>query len=136
MRSSFTRGPSAPRKFTASRHPTGAGSCTQPFGLAAVSCFSSTTLRHFSDGRASSPKALSGTPVTIHHYVEDCDAAIKRAANAGATVRMPAQDMFWGDRYGVVTDPFGHNWSFATHLKDLTPAELQAAMKETFAQHS
>ena len=48
---------------------------------------------------------------------------------------MPAQDMFWGDRYGVVTDPFGHNWSFATHLKDLTPAELQAATKEAFAQH-
>jgi PhnB protein len=49
---------------------------------------------------------------------------------------MPAQDMFWGDRYGVVTDPFGHHWSFATHLKDLTPAELQAAMSEAFAQHS
>jgi uncharacterized glyoxalase superfamily protein PhnB len=49
---------------------------------------------------------------------------------------VPAQDMFWGDRYGVVTDPFGHNWSFATHLKDLTPAELQATMKEAFAQRA
>ena len=88
----------------------------------------------FCGGKASSPKALGGTPVTIHHYVEDCDAAIQRAADAGATVLMPAQDMFWGDRYGVVTDPFGHNWSFATHLKDLTPAELQAAMNEAFAQ--
>jgi PhnB protein len=47
-----------------------------------------------------------------------------------------AQDMFWGDRYGVVTDPFGHHWSFATHLKDLTPAEVEAAMKEAFAQRS
>jgi hypothetical protein len=46
---------------------------------------------------------------------------------------MPAQDMFWGDRYGVVTDPFGHNWSFATHVKDLTPAEIRVAMKEAFA---
>ena len=53
-------------------------------------------------GKASSPKALGGTPVTIHRYVKDCDAAIKRAADAGATVKMPAADMFWGDRYGVV----------------------------------
>jgi uncharacterized glyoxalase superfamily protein PhnB len=59
-----------------------------------------------------------------------------RAADAGATVLMPAEDMFWGDRYGVVTDPFGHKWSFATHVKDLTPAEVQAAMEEAFAQGS
>ncbi|MET0852152.1 MAG: VOC family protein [Candidatus Rokuibacteriota bacterium] len=90
----------------------------------------------FCGGKASSPKALGGTPVTIHRYVEDCDAAIKRAADAGATVTMPAGDMFWGDRYGVVTDPFGHSWSFATHVKDLTPAEVEAAMKEAFAQHA
>ena len=90
----------------------------------------------FCGGKASSPEALTGTPVTIHHYVEDCDAAIKRAADAGATVLMPAQDMFWGDRYGVVTDPFGHKWSFATHVKDLTPAEVQVAMKEAFAESS
>jgi PhnB protein len=49
---------------------------------------------------------------------------------------MPAQDMFWGDRYGVVTDPFGHKWSFATHLKDLTPAELRTAMAGAFAPRS
>jgi PhnB protein len=90
----------------------------------------------FAGGKASSPRALNGTPVTIHRYVEDCDAAIKRAADAGATVLMPAQDMFWGDRYGVVTDPFGHHWSFATHVKDLTPAEVRAAMNEAFAQHT
>ena len=90
----------------------------------------------FSGGKASSPKALNGTPVTIHRYVEDCDAAIRRAADAGATVVMPPDDMFWGDRYGVVTDPFGHNWSFATHVRDLSPADIQAAMKEAFAQHS
>ena len=90
----------------------------------------------FCGGKASSPKALKGTPVTIHRYVEDCDAAVKRAADAGATVQMPPDDMFWGDRYGVVTDPFGHSWSFATHVKDLTPAEMEAGMKEAFAPHS
>jgi uncharacterized glyoxalase superfamily protein PhnB len=90
----------------------------------------------FCGGKSESPKALQGTPVTIHRYVKDCDAAIKRAQDAGATVLMPAEDMFWGDRYGVVTDPYGHKWSFATHIKDLTPDQMQAAMKEAFAQAS
>jgi PhnB protein len=85
-------------------------------------------------GKSSSPRALKGTPVTLHHYVANCDAAIKRAQDAGATVKMPATDMFWGDRYGVVTDPFGHDWSFATHIKDLTPSEVEAGMKEACAQ--
>jgi uncharacterized glyoxalase superfamily protein PhnB len=53
-------------------------------------------------GKASTPQALTGTPVTIHHYVENCDAAIQRAQEAGATVAMPAMDMFWGDRYGII----------------------------------
>ena len=57
------------------------------------------------------------------------------AQEAGATVTMPAQDMFWGDRYGVVTDPYGHKWSFATHIKDMTPDQMQAAMKDAFVQH-
>jgi PhnB protein len=87
----------------------------------------------FCGGKSQTAKALGGTPVSLHHYVADCDAAIKRAADAGATVIMPAADMFWGDRFGVVTDPFGHKWSFATHLKDLTPAETQAGMKEAFS---
>ncbi len=90
----------------------------------------------FSGGKAQSPKALKGTPVTIHRYVENCDAAVKRAQDAGATVLMPAQDMFWGDRYGIVIDPYGHKWSLGTHLKDLTPAEMQAAMKSAFAHRS
>lgn len=64
-----------------------------------------------------SPKAIGGTSVTIHLEVEDCDAAINRAADAGATVIMPAADMFWGARYGQVIDPFGHVWSFAHTLK-------------------
>jgi PhnB protein len=87
----------------------------------------------FCGGTSSTPIALKGTPVTIHHYVENCDAAIKRAQDAGATVKMPATDMFWGDRYGVVIDPYGHQWSFATHIKDVTPAEMQNAMKEAFS---
>jgi uncharacterized glyoxalase superfamily protein PhnB len=85
-------------------------------------------------GKASSPLALKGTPVSIHHYVENCDAAIKRAQEAGATVVMPATDMFWGDRYGVVTDPYGHKWSFGTHVKDVSPEEMQAATKAAFAK--
>jgi uncharacterized glyoxalase superfamily protein PhnB len=88
----------------------------------------------FCDGKSESPKSLKGTPVTIHRYVPDCDAAIKRAQDAGATVCMPPMDMFWGDRYGVVVDPFGHKWSFATHIQDLTPEQMQANMKEAFSQ--
>jgi PhnB protein len=86
------------------------------------------------DGKPSSPTALGATPVTIHQYVEDCDAAIKRATDAGASVQMPASDMFWGDRYGVVKDPFGHSWAFATHISDPTPEEMEQAMQAMFAQ--
>ena len=86
-------------------------------------------------GKSSSPKALGGSPVTIHQYVQDCDAAIRRAEKAGAGIKMPAQDMFWGDRYGVVEDPFGHTWSFATHQKDLTPDQIQKASEAAFAAH-
>jgi PhnB protein len=88
----------------------------------------------YCDGKSESSKALKGTPVTIRHYVENCDAAIKRAQDAGATVFMPAADMFWGDRYGVVTDPYGNKWAFATHIRDLTPDQMQTAMKGAFAQ--
>lgn len=85
-------------------------------------------------GKSSTPLALTGTPVSLHRYVENCDAAIERAQKAGAKVLMPAADMFWGDRYGVVQDPFGHKWSLATHIKDLTPDEMRAGMNEAFAQ--
>ena len=90
----------------------------------------------FCGGKSESPRALGGTPVTIHRYVPDCDAAIQRAIDAGATVKMPAMDMFWGDRYGVVVDPFGHSWSLATHQRDLTPAEIEKGMRESFAHAS
>lgn len=82
----------------------------------------------FCGGKSSSPLTLKGTPVTIHRFVENCDAAIQRAVDAGATILMPANDMFWGDRYGVITDPFGHNWSIATHIKDLTPEQIVEGM--------
>ncbi|HET7538138.1 MAG TPA: VOC family protein [Candidatus Didemnitutus sp.] len=73
------------------------------------------------------PKTRGGTSVTMHHFVNDVDAAFDRAVKAGATPRMPPQDMFWGDRYGLVEDPFGHNWSLATHQRDLSPEQIAAA---------
>ena len=75
------------------------------------------------------PKALKGSPVTIHLYTEDADALFARAVNAGATVKMPLEDQFWGDRYGKIEDPFGHSWSIATHVRDATDAEMAEAMK-------
>ena len=75
------------------------------------------------------PQALKGTPVTLHLQVEDADAAFARAMRAGAMVTMPLADMFWGDRYGRVTDPFGHSWSIATHVRDVSSDDMVAAMK-------
>ncbi|MBI1233444.1 MAG: VOC family protein [Alphaproteobacteria bacterium] len=75
------------------------------------------------------PDGLGGTPVSLHLIVDDADAWQKRAIEAGATETMPVEDMFWGDRYGMVKDPWGHNWAFATPLKDLSEAEILEAMK-------
>jgi uncharacterized glyoxalase superfamily protein PhnB len=79
------------------------------------------------------PKALKGSPVTIHLYVDDVDAFAARAVKAGAKITMPVADMFWGDRYGKLEDPFGHHWSLATHLRDVSPEEMQQAMKNMAA---
>jgi PhnB protein len=76
------------------------------------------------------PKALKGSPVTIHLYVPDVDAVVERAVKAGAKVTMPVQDQFWGDRYGKLEDPFGHHWSVATHVRDVSPQEMQEAMQK------
>ena len=76
------------------------------------------------------PKALNGSPVTIHHFVEDVDAVVKRAEAAGARVTMPPTDMFWGDRYATLEDPFGHRWSVATHQRDLTPEQIAEEMSK------
>ena len=77
------------------------------------------------------PKALKGSPVTIHLYVTDVDAFFARAVAAGAKVTMPLQDMFWGDRYGKLEDPFGHHWSVATHVREVSTGEMQQAMAES-----
>lgn len=79
------------------------------------------------------PKALKGSPVTIHLYVEDVDAFVARAVKAGAKVTMPVADMFWGDRYGKIEDPFGHHWSVATHVRDVSMEEAQQAMQQQSA---
>jgi uncharacterized glyoxalase superfamily protein PhnB len=84
----------------------------------------------FPDMGSFGPKTLKGSPVTIHLYVKDVDATVKRAVAAGAKVTMPVNDMFWGDRYGQLEDPFGHHWSVATHIRDVAPEEIQAAMSK------
>ena len=81
------------------------------------------------------PKALKGSPVTIHLYVNNVDAVVEQAVAAGAKIKMPVADMFWGDRYGQLEDPFGHRWSVATHVRDVSPEEMKQAMREMAAQH-
>jgi uncharacterized glyoxalase superfamily protein PhnB len=83
---------------------------------------------------AVSPQGLKGTPVTLHLYVEDADRMFQQAVQAGAQVGMPLADQFWGDRYGMVIDPFGHRWSIGSHIKDLTPEEMQKAAAAAFAK--
>ena len=78
------------------------------------------------------PKSLKGSPVTIHLYVEDADATFERAVGAGVKITMPLEDTFWGDRYGVLEDPFGHHWSLATHVRDVSPEEMQQAAQKMF----
>lgn len=76
------------------------------------------------------PKALKGSPVTIHLYVADVDATFAQAVKAGAKVTMPVADMFWGDRYGKLEDPSGHHWAVATRVRELTPAEIQEGARK------
>ena len=83
---------------------------------------------------AKSPKALGGSPMELFLYVDDCDALYKRAVDAGAVEKVPLEDQFWGDRWGVLTDPFGFSWSVATHKEDLTPEEIERRQSELFAQ--
>jgi PhnB protein len=84
----------------------------------------------FPDYGAVGPKTLKGSPVTLHLYVNDVDTFVRRAVDAGAKITMPLADMFWGDRYCQLEDPFGHRWSVATHVRDLTPEEMQQAMRK------
>lgn len=80
-----------------------------------------------------SPATLKGTAVELYLYVEDADAAYRQAVAAGAKAVMPVQEMFWGDRMGSLEDPFGHRWSVATHIKDLSPEEMTMAAVEFFS---
>lgn len=89
----------------------------------------------FPDWGAVGPKSLKGSPVTMHLYVENVDAAVERAVAAGAKITMPVNDMFWGDRYGTLEDPFGHHWSIATHIRDVSPEEMQQAMQKGCSEH-
>ncbi len=88
------------------------------------------------DMQCLSPKTLKGSPISLYIYVENVDAAFKRAVEAGATVTMPLADMFWGDRFGKLVDPFGHQWGLATHKEDVAPAEMKKRQEAYFAQMS
>jgi PhnB protein len=82
------------------------------------------------------PKELGGTSASVFLYVEDVDAVVKQAVDAGATITMEVADQFWGDRFGTVTDPFGHLWSIATHVEDVPPEEMAERAKAAMAAMS
>ncbi|HYM77623.1 MAG TPA: VOC family protein [Candidatus Dormibacteraeota bacterium] len=81
-----------------------------------------------------SPESVGNTSMGLHIYVENVDAAFDRAVKAGAKVEMPVMDQFWGDRYGKLKDPFGHQWSIATHTKDLSMDEMKRAMDDAMSK--
>jgi uncharacterized glyoxalase superfamily protein PhnB len=81
-----------------------------------------------------SAETMGGSPVSFYIYIKNVDEAFKRAVDAGVEVQMPVEDMFWGDRMGTVRDPFGYSWSLASHIKDLTPEEIQEGAKAAFAK--
>lgn len=81
-----------------------------------------------------SAETIGDSPVSFYIYVENADAALLRALNAGAESRMPVEDMFWGDRAGTVKDPFGYSWMLATHSKDLTPQQVQEGARAFYAK--
>ncbi|MBB3601961.1 PhnB protein [Mycolicibacterium sp. BK556] len=83
-----------------------------------------------SGGKSTTPPALGGTPVTIHLTVTDVDTKFQQAVDAGATVVMPLEDQFWGDRYGMVVDPFGHQWSLGQPVREVSIEEIQQAMSQ------
>ena len=83
-------------------------------------------------GGTPSPMSLGSTTVAIHLYVDDCDAMVAQMKGSGATVLMEPVDMFWGERFARVRDPFGHEWGITTRLRDMTPTEIQAAAAKLF----
>jgi PhnB protein len=87
----------------------------------------------FPQATLKTPKELGGTTMAVFLYVEDVDATVQQAVDAGATVTMPPEDQFWGDRYGKVTDPFGHEWEIATHVEDVAPEEMEERARAAMA---
>jgi len=85
-------------------------------------------------GASQSPQAVGGSTCTLNIYVDDVDKLFDQAVRAGGKSVMPVEDMFWGDRYGTLTDPFGHVWSIATHKEDLTTEEIGERAQEFFAK--
>lgn len=83
-----------------------------------------------------SPQSLGGSPVSVFLYVEDVDSVFQQAIDAGAKADMPPADMFWGDRYGKLTDPFGHQWGMATHIEDVAPEEMGKRAEAAMAQQA
>jgi PhnB protein len=90
----------------------------------------------FDQSSTKPPKELGGASASLFMYVEDVDAAFQRAVDAGATATMPPEDMFWGDRFSTLTDPFGHVWNLATHIEDLTPEEIEERARQAMAEMS
>src|SRR5262249_47566112 len=82
------------------------------------------------------PSSIGGTTAGILLYVNDVDSSYQQAVNAGAKAEMPLQDMFWGDRYGRLADPFGHSWAIATHKEDVAPDEMKRRMQQEMAQRA
>ncbi len=90
----------------------------------------------FPQSQTRPPKELGGTTAGVFMYVEDVDAVVQKAVKAGATTTMEVADQFWGDRFGSIKDPFGHSWSIATHVEDVSPEEMADRSKEAMAAMS
>lgn len=88
----------------------------------------------FPEMGAVGPNTLGGTTASLHIYTDNADNLFKQATDAGASIIMPLADMFWGDRYGQIQDPFGHRWAIATHQKDVSPEEMENAAKKMFSK--
>jgi PhnB protein len=90
----------------------------------------------FPQASTRTPKDVGGTTVNLFIYVEDADAVVQQAIDAGATVTRPVENMFWGDRFGIVTDPYGHTWSIATRVEDVPPEEMEERGRAAMAAMS
>lgn len=90
----------------------------------------------FPQASTTPPKELGGASASVFLYVDDVDAVVRRAVEAGATIAMEVADQFWGDRFGTIVDPFGHVWGIATHVEDVPPEEMAQRAKQAMAAMS